>query len=136
MARSAAFFQQNMQKINKQPYITYKRTAKFIYSQLQNKTMIRGDRGSAALVLAAVSIIGVFAIAGLIEAPTGLVAQGQSFYPTVPSAQLGLSCPSGQAVYLYTNGAYNQYCCLDDMIGQNACITIHNILARNAEELR
>jgi len=111
-------------------YNTYSRTARFIYHTYQNTTMIRGERGNGAVVLISVSIIGVLAIVALVSGPTGLVAQGQSFYPTIPSEKLGLACPSGEAIYLYTNGAYNQYCCVDDMVGQNACLTIHNILAQ------
>lgn len=92
--------------------------------------MIRGERGNGAVVLISVSIIGVLAIVALVSGPTGLIAQGQSFYPTIPAEQLGLYCTSGEAIYLYTNGAYNQYCCLEDMVGQNACLTIRNILAQ------
>jgi len=92
--------------------------------------MIRGDRGSAALVLLSVSIIGVFAIVALVAGSTGLVMQGQTFYATVPADLVGLSCYNNEAVYLSQNGAYRQYCCIDDMVGQNACLTIHNILAQ------
>ncbi|MBW3016322.1 hypothetical protein KY309_01795 [Candidatus Woesearchaeota archaeon] len=88
------------------------------------------ERG-ATVALIAVVIVGVLAIITIImPAPTGFIAQGQAVYVTESAPHLAIACknPQQQVVFLRYDSNYAIFCCLEDMIGQNACRSEKRVL--------
>ncbi|MEM3154526.1 MAG: hypothetical protein QW165_03090 [Candidatus Woesearchaeota archaeon] len=95
--------------------------------------MKRGAVSSAILVLSAVAIVGVLAAVTLTAwQPTGLVMQNQAVYISEHAALLALNCRNSQQVayFLGYTGQYAEFCCAEDMYGQNDCKYPQKILFR------
>ncbi len=80
------------------------------------------ERGAAIAVLGLVGLVSLLAIVSLLfQHPTGNVAQNEGFYPTEYLETLPIPCATSTAYFLRSEGAYEVYCCSEDLIGQNTC---------------
>lgn len=94
--------------------------------------MERGEERSIAIVtLSMISIVAMLAAVTLfLRQPAGMIMQGTEVYRTADADKFGITCTNlnnNKVAYMGSEGRYEVYCCIDDLIGQNSCGTPHRV---------